>query len=71
MPVPELPANFSSSSSFTDKLLAYLGGRQERYEEIPFFARLPFSAPHWPLQEPKESILKYRGVYDRGPEHLR
>lgn len=37
----------------------------------PFFAYLPFSAPHWPLQAPKEYVDHYRGVYDEGPEVLR
>lgn len=37
----------------------------------PFFAYLAFSAPHWPLQAPKEHIENYRGVYNEGPEVLR
>jgi arylsulfatase len=40
-------------------------------EDRPFFAYLPFSAPHWPLQAPKEYVEHYRGVYDEGPEALR
>lgn len=40
-------------------------------QRSPFFAYLPFSAPHWPLQAPKEHINHYRGVYDEGPEVLR
>ena len=37
----------------------------------PFFAYLPFQAPHWPLQAPEETIAKYRGRYDAGPDALR
>ena len=40
-------------------------------DEQPFFAYLPFTAPHWPLQAPDEVIAKYRGRYDSGPEALR
>lgn len=71
VPVSELPDDFYSSDAFADKLLGYLRDRKDRNEERPFFAYLPFSAPHWPLQAPKESIAKYRGKYDEGPEHLR
>lgn len=71
LPVSELPEDFYSSEFFTSKLLDYLKDRQDRDESNPFFAYLPFSAPHWPLQAPKKSILKYRGKYDNGPERLR
>jgi arylsulfatase len=62
-----LPNGFYSSDYFTDKLLQYL--REDRAGR-PFFAYLPFSAPHWPLQAPPEVIAKYRGRYDAGWEAL-
>jgi arylsulfatase A-like enzyme len=61
-------ADFYSSDSFTDKLLEYLECRDEAR---PFFAYLPFSAPHFPLQAPPELIESYRGCYDAGPGALR
>lgn len=63
-----LPEGFYSSDAFGDKLLQYL---KERDQSRPFFAYLPFSAPHWPLQAPREIVEKYRGRYDAGPEALR
>ena len=51
--------------------MAYLEERTKEENEQPFFAYLPFSAPHWPLQAPKEVCDKYRGFYDQGPEVLR
>ena len=63
-----LPKDFYSSDFYTDKLLEYL---HERPKDKPFFAYLPFSAPHWPLQAPKENMSKYRGVYAEGPDALR
>ena len=63
-----LPEGFYSSDAFGDKLLQYL---KERDQSRPFFAYLPFSAPHWPLQAPREIVKKYRGRYDAGPEALR
>lgn len=61
-----LPDDFYSSDYFTDKLLQFLGEDRQK----PFFAYLPFTAPHWPLQAPAESIAKYKGRYDQGWEVL-
>lgn len=36
----------------------------------PFFMYLAYSAPHWPLQAPTETIDKYNGVYDAGWDDL-
>ncbi|MDD0841243.1 arylsulfatase [Pseudomonas sp. Gutcm_11s] len=69
-PVTELPKDFYSSDAFTDRLLQYLGERPAD-DERPFFAYLPFSAPHFPLQAPAELIAKYHGRYDAGPDALR
>lgn len=66
--VDELPADFYSSDAFGDKLLQYL---KERDQSRPFFAYLPFSAPHWPLQAPADLVAKYKGRYDAGPHALR
>jgi len=65
----KLPADFYSSDYFTDKLLEYL--RSDTSNNKPFFAYLPFTAPHEPLQAPAEIIAKYRGRYDGGWEVLR
>ena len=62
-----IPDDFYSSDYFPDKLLGYLS----RPTDKPFFAYLPFSAPHWPLQAPKESIAHYQGRYDAGWDVLR
>ncbi|KAJ4112163.1 hypothetical protein NW768_011742 [Fusarium equiseti] len=67
----ELGPDWYSSDGYTDKLLGYLSDRTDEERKKPFFAYLPFSAPHWPLQAPKETCDKYRGLYDHGPEALR
>lgn len=69
--VPELPENFYSSDAYANKLLDYLDNRTEDEQRQPFFAYLPFSAPHWPLQAPKDVCDRYKGFYDDGPEALR
>lgn len=60
--------DFYSSDAFADELIKMLG---DKSDDKPFFAYLPFTAPHWPLQAPREVINKYKGVYDKGPDVLR
>lgn len=62
----EIPPDFYSSDYFTTQLIRFLGEDESR----PFFAYLPFSAPHWPLHAPAESIAKYHGRYEAGWETL-
>lgn len=64
---------FYSSKSFVDELLGFFGDREasEEDKDRPFFAYLPFTAPHYPLQCFKADRDKYRGVYDEGPGVLR
>lgn len=66
--IEQLPEGFYSSDAFADRLIQYL---KERDQSRPFFAYLPFSAPHWPLQAPAEVVDNYQGRYDAGPEALR
>ncbi|CAK96634.1 hypothetical protein CBS63078_665 [Aspergillus niger] len=67
----DLPKDFYSSNTFTDNLLSILQNRTPDQKDQPFFAYLPFTAPHWPLQAPPETIQKYHGLYTDGPLALR
>lgn len=67
-PVDTLPADYYSSDYFTERLLGFL---RERDAARPFFAYLPFTAPHTPLQAPAQIIAKYHGRYDAGWNTLR
>jgi arylsulfatase len=49
-------------------MIEYIDGN--RGDGKPFFAYLAYTAPHWPLQAPRESIAKFRGWYDDGYEAL-
>lgn len=62
---------FFSSDFYTDNLIQYLKDRDPETRQKPFFAYLPFSAPHWPLQCSKEDRDRYKGIYDDGPDALR
>jgi arylsulfatase len=65
----DVPADFYSTTSFTDEFINYLNDRKD--EENPFFAYLPFTAPQWPLQAPRSLIEKYKRRYNDGPDALR
>src|SRR5687767_12294599 len=55
-----------STRDYTKKMIGYI--EQDRAEGRPFFAWLAYTAPHWPIQAPKESIAKFKGRYDAGYE---
>ncbi|KAL2672210.1 hypothetical protein Neosp_012911 [[Neocosmospora] mangrovei] len=69
--VEKLPDGFYSSDAYGNKIIEYLSSRTKEEKQKPFFAYLPFSAPHWPLQAPKEVVDKYKGQYSDGPQALR
>ncbi len=60
------PAKFYSTATYANKLIEFL--EADRTDDRPFFAFLSFTAPHWPLQAPAESVSRYRGRYDQGYE---
>ncbi|CUS23799.1 LAQU0S12e00298g1_1 [Lachancea quebecensis] len=66
----ELPEDFYSTEYFTDKFLEYLDDKEQRNDR-PFLGFLTYTAPHWPLQAPRETIEKYKGAYNKGPLSLR
>lgn len=70
-PVP-VPAHFYSSDTFAAKLVDSIRQTKQGPDgQKPFFAYLAFTAPHWPLQAPADSIAKYKGRYDAGYDAIR
>lgn len=63
------PKGRFSADYFTDRLIGFL--QEGTKDQRPFFAYLPYSTPHWPIQAPPEDIAKYKGRYDAGYEALR
>lgn len=59
----EIPKDFYTTTYFTDYALKYIS---ERDKEKPFFMYFAHNAPHYPLQAPKEEVMKYRGKYKDG-----
>ena len=64
----EARKGYYSSDAYANTLISYL---REWKQDRPFFAYLPFSAPHQPIQCYKEDRDKYKGKYDQGPDVLR
>lgn len=63
------PVGTYSSDFLAGKMIDYIG--PDGADDKPFFAYLAFTAPHWPVQAPKDLIAKYKGRYDDGPSALR
>jgi arylsulfatase len=66
--IVEVGEDWYSTRDYTKKMIEFI--EQDRAEGKPFFAYLAYTAPHWPLQAPKESIAKFKGRYDEGYEAL-
>jgi arylsulfatase A-like enzyme len=66
--IVEVGEDWYSTRDYTKKMIEFI--EQDRAEGKPFFAWLAYTAPHWPLQAPKESIAKFKGRYDAGYEAL-
>ena len=54
---------------FTDRLISYI--EKNRHDGVPFFAYASYTSPHFPLQAPARTILKYHGRYDAGYDAIR
>ncbi len=64
----DLPEDFYSTRVYTDKMLEYLKAHDG---DNPWFAFMPYTAPHWPLQLPDDWLDRHAGNYDAGYDVLR
>ena len=60
--------DFYTTRFYTERMIEYI--EADRGDDQPFFAWLAYTAPHWPLQAPRESIERFAGWYDDGYEAL-
>ena len=65
--VPE--KGFYTTDANTDYALTFLD--EAEGTDKPFFLYIAYNAPHYPLQAPKEEVMKYRGKYQCGWDELR
>jgi len=66
--IEDLPEDFYATKAYTDKMLGYL---QTHDGNRPWFAFMPYTAPHWPLQLPEDWLDRNAGEYDAGWDVLR
>ncbi len=64
----DLRDDFYATEHYTDKMLEYLRSTEDG---TPWFAYMPYTAPHWPLQLPEDWLDRYAGRYDAGYDVLR
>ena len=60
--------DFYSTRFYSNRMIDYI--EADRDDGKPFFAWLAYTAPHFPIQAPKESIARFDGWYDDGYEAL-
>lgn len=68
-PASQLPKDFFSTATFTDRLIGYIDANRSTGK--PFFAYAAYTAPHWPLQAPEADVAAQKGRYDAGYEAIR
>ena len=64
-----VPDDFYSTYYYTDRMLEYIDANLG--DGRPFFAFLSYTAPHYPLQAPRERIEAYDGWYEDGYQATR
>lgn len=63
-----LPEDFYSTTFYTDRMIELI--ESNRSDERPFFAYLSYTAPHYPLQAPKDLIDRFSGWYEEGYQSI-
>lgn len=63
--------DFYTTDVKTDYALKFLNEATTQHEDKPFLLYMAYNAPHYPLQAPKEDVMKYRGKYKIGWDALR
>ena len=62
--IVDFPEGAFSTDLYTSKMIQYIDSNVD--DGKPFLAHLAYTAPHWPLQAPKEYVDRFSGMYDEG-----
>lgn len=65
------PGSFYYTDAISDNAVRYIADHVGQHGRQPFFLYVAYTAAHWPMHAPAESIAKYAGRYDRGYEPVR
>jgi len=63
--------NFYYTDAISDYASRYVEEHGQKQSENPFFLYVSYTAPHWPLHAPQETIEKYEDTFDIGWDRLR
>ncbi|MFO0803917.1 MAG: arylsulfatase [Gemmataceae bacterium] len=70
-PLPAAKDGYYSSTAIADHAVKCLKEHGEKHGGKPFFSFVAFTAPHFPVQAPKEDVEKYRKTYLAGWDAMR
>ncbi len=59
------------SEAIVENANRYIANQASVFPDQPFFVYMAFGAQHSPHQVPEEYIEQYKGVYDKGWDHIR
>jgi arylsulfatase len=65
------PEHFYYTDAIADQSARFIREHHIEVGDKPFFLYTAFTAPHWPLHAPAETVAKYNGKYDAGYEPIR
>ncbi len=68
---PPDKSNYHLTEDLVDQSIQFVSDQVSIYPDKPFFLYLAFGAQHSPLQVPEAYIDMYKGVYDKGWDHVR
>jgi arylsulfatase len=63
--------DFYYTDAIAENAAGFICGHHAKTPDKPFFLYTAFTAPHWPLHAPAETIAKYRGKYRGGWDPVR
>ncbi|HEX6961604.1 MAG TPA: sulfatase-like hydrolase/transferase, partial [Lacipirellula sp.] len=65
------PDRFYYTDAISDNAVMFLEEHEREHADKPFFMYVAYTAAHWPIQAPEESIAEYEGKYDAGYDAIR
>ncbi len=65
------PDDFYYTDAISDNTVAFLKEHKQAAADKPFLMYVAYTAAHWPLQVPEDSLAEYRGKYDVGYDAIR
>lgn len=65
------PESFYYTDAIGDNAVKFIDEHDEKFADQPFMMYVAFTAAHWPLHVPDDSLAEYKGRYDKGYDAIR